>query len=183
MRMMNYFNRFDVLGCFCTLNELNEMSDKTFDSIRRLGDKIGLKIHKSNTLFSILKKAGKNIEDLLRYASLYATIDMGDEESRKELENDMKQTLKHVNKKELADFFLQLDNNTLHLTAIPRHILSSLFGIHVSTYHEWKEEKDYILDSLRKILEVMNGLEKKSLHDLSNEREMIMKIQSNISEL
>lgn len=184
MRLQRYLNEFNVLGCYLLFdNQLNEMSDETFNAIKKMGEKVGLKIHKSNTIFQLLKRAGKGVEDLIRYASLYATIDVRDKESQKELKDEMRKVLKHVNKKELTDFFLQLDKNLLGLTSIPRHILSSLFGVHISTYHTWKEDKEYIVDSLRKVLDVLTKMEKDTGKSLKDEKESIKNIQKNISEL
>ena len=181
MRLTRYIqNEHNILGCYYLFDNLNEMSDKTFDTIRRLGSKVGLKIERSNPIFKQLKRAGKGIEDLIRYATLYSMVDIGDSQSKKELESDMKNTLKHVNKREVVDFFMQLDKNLFHLTSIPRHILSSLFGIHITSYHEWKEDHDYIKDELKKIEIVMDRIQKETGKDLSKELNMIRKLQQRI---
>lgn len=183
MRLNNYLKQDNILGCFYLFEPMNEVSDETFQTLRRLGSRVGLKIERSNDLIKLLKRAGKGMEDLLRYATLYGMTEISDKQSRKELWNDMKGTLKHVNKREVADFFLQLDKNTLHLTSIPRHVLSSLFGIHISTYHQWKDDHEYIMEELKKIEIVLYRLQDKLGTKLKKEISMIKTLQKNMKSL
>jgi hypothetical protein len=183
MRLHNYLKQDNILGCFYQFEPMNEVSDETFQTLRRLGSKVGLKIERSSGLIKQLRKAGKGMEDLLRYATLYGMTEISDKESRRELWQDMKGTLKHVNKREVADFFLQLDKNTLSLTSIPRHVLSSLFGIHISTYHQWKDDHEYIMEELKKIEIVLYRLQDKLGTKLSKEISMIKSLQKNMKAL
>jgi len=183
MRFSEYLKQNNILGCFYQFEPMNEVSDETFKTLRRLGAKVGLKIEKSSGLIKQLKKAGKGIEDILRYATLYGMVEISDKESRRELWNEMKKVLKHVNKREVADFFLQLDKNTLSLTSIPRHVLSSLFGIHISTYHQWKDDHEYIEEELKKIEIVLYRLQDKLGTKLSKEIGMVKRLQKNMREL
>lgn len=183
MRLNKYLKEENILGCFFLFEPMNEVSDETFKTLRRLGARVGLKIERSSGLIKQLKKAGKGMEDLLRYATLYGMVEISDKESKKELWNNMKDTLKHVNKREVTDFFLQLDKNTFSLTSIPRHILSSLFGIHVSTYHQWKDDHEYVMEELKKIEIVLYRLQDKLGKKLGKEIGMLKRLQKNMQAL
>lgn len=163
MRLRNFVEesqteRFKGLMILLETMEINEMSDETFQAIKRLGKKMGFRVKKSDTLFDYIKRAGKNMEDLLRLATLYGMTDIKDRETRKELTQDMKDTFKKVNKRDLAAFLLQLDRGVGGLTAIPRHVLMSLFGIEVATQNTWLADKEYLEKEFRHIKKVLKRM-------------------------
>jgi len=184
MRLNNFIenNReypsFEGWLYFLQNNRIDEVSDATFQSIEKLGKKVGFKIKKSNTIFDYIKIAGKEFETILRLASLYLMTDISDKSSRKELMADIKNEIKKTNKKELMAFIMQMDKNLLHLTGLPRHVLSSIFGIEIGTYNQWLDDISYIEKEIKQIkivLSRMPGTEReidiinkfdKSFHDL-----------------
>lgn len=159
-RFKNYLNENNAFDCLIFV-PLDEMSDDTFKTLKTLGSKIGIKVNKSSTIWDYLKKYGKWAEELLRFATLYAFYANTNPQIKNELTKNIKDTLRKVNKKELMDFFMQLDKTTLSLTAIPRHVLQSVFGIQITTYQEWVDDKDYILNSIKKIKSLLKKHENK----------------------
>jgi hypothetical protein len=95
------------------------------------------------------------------------------------LKTELDKALTKTTKKDVMSFFLQLDKNLLSLTSIPRHILQSFFGVEVSTYNQWKEEKEYILDSLEKIKKVLQRMDGE--HD--KEMKLLLDLDKSIREM
>ena len=115
------------------------MKKKTFIAIKKAGDKLGLNVKESETVFSYIKKFGGGFEDFLRYACLYLYTDVRDSGSRKEL----------------AAFLMQLDRASLGLTSHIRHILMSLFGIEIATYNNFVSDREYIEKNFKKVEKVL----------------------------
>lgn len=176
MRLEKYINEYSYLGEYLSLMEsicINEMTDDTFSVIRRLGSKVGLKVKKSNTIFDYLKKSRRGMGELLKYASLYGMTDIKDKETRAKLVDNMRDTLKKVNKRDVTAFFMQLDRSLLSLTSIPRHILMSLFGIEVTTFNKWIDDIEYIKKELRHVKVVLNRI-----GDMDKEIEVVNNLEN-----
>ena len=142
---------------------LNEVSDETIQTLKRLGAKMGMKVKKTDSIFVYLKKAGKGMENLLRYASMFMLTDVTDNKTRKTIMQDIKKEAQKVNKKEVMDLLMQIDKGLVHFTSIPRHILMSFFGIEITTFHRWMEDREYIekeVRHIRKKLQDMEGADK-----------------------
>ena len=170
-------NDTNVLECIIFLydDNLNEMSDESFMALKKLGDKMGFKVSKSHSLFSLLKKFSKDVGNVIGLATKYhfATL-TGNSAKASEIKQKLDKSLTKTTKKDVMSFFLQLDKNLLSLTSIPRHILQSFFGVEISTYNQWKSEKDYIIMSLEKVNQVLSKMdsdtreEQKILNQLMN---------------
>ncbi len=160
--------------------EINEMSDESFQSIKKLGDRMGVKVSKSHTLFSLLKRFSSDVGRVIGLATRFhfAKITNNPKKASK-LKIELDKALTKTTKKDVMSFFLQLDKNLLSLTSIPRHILQSFFGVEISTYNQWKEDKDYILDSLEKIRKVLQKMDGE--HD--KEMKMLVNLEKSIKEM
>lgn len=159
-------------------NRVDEVSDKTFEVMERLGKRMGFKIKKSNTLFDYLRQAGGKFETILRLASLYLLTDISAGEERKEIAQDIKNEIKKVNKKDLMAFFMQLDKALLGFTSIPRHVLMSILGIEITTYNRWMDDVDYIDKETRHIKKVL-----KRMPGTDKELELIKKFEKSFHEM
>ncbi len=179
-RLQNYLNTSDVLEYIIFLYDenLNEMSDESYMAIKKLGDRIGVKVSKSHTLFGLIKRFGKDVGQVLGLATKYhfATI-TGNREKASEIKQKLDRALTKTTKKDIASFFLQLDKNLLSLTSIPRHILQSFFGVKISTYDQWKDDKDYIITSLEKVDQVLS----KMTSDTTAEQKILKQLINSIN--
>ena len=72
---------------------LNEISDETIQTLKRLGAKMGMKVKKTDSIFDYMKRAGKGMESILRYAAMVMLTDVTDNKTRKTLMQDMKKVL------------------------------------------------------------------------------------------
>lgn len=167
----------EFLEIYKYIQPVNEMSNETFDTIKKLGAKLGFHVKKSDSLFDYLKRAGKGVNDLFRTAVLFGMTDIKDSKSRKELVGDAKKTLSKVNKKEVAAFLMQLDRGTIGLTGPIRHILMSFFGIELATYNQMKDDLTWLKDESKLIRKKLNkmGMAK------SQEYELIKKFENLIT--
>ena len=152
---LSYFSNLLMVG---ETIELNEMSKDTFNKLKKVGSKLGLRIVKSNTLVDLLKKAGKGVDDIFRYAVLYLYTDVSDSESRRELVKDARKVVKHVNIQNLMSFLMQMDKLTIGLTAQIRHIIQSIFGIEITSYNNWEDDLKYLSDAMGRMRKVLNGM-------------------------
>lgn len=165
MRLQKHLNN-NILNDYLMVCEsvgINEMSGDTFEKIQEIGKKMGFKVKKSKTLMDYFKGAGRGLEDLLRYATLYMMTDVTDSKTRKELVRDAKTTLKSVNKKDIAAMLIMLDKVSLGLTSHVRHIFQGVFGIELATVNYWMDDVEYIekeLKNIRVVLNRMGGMEK-----------------------
>lgn len=171
-----YIDNFIIIYQLSEGHSLNEMSQETIDSIKRLGKKFGIRIKPSESVFSYIKKFSRGLDDLFRYASLYMLTDVRDSKTRKELVQDAKKTINKLDKKELIAFLIQLDKVSFGLTAHFRHFFQSVLGLEIATYNKWLEDKEYIEKELKHIKIVMKrmGLEN------SKEMKMLMNFQNSI---
>jgi len=127
-----------------SLNLLLLEQSKLFKVLNKVAKKLGLRLKKSETIFSYIKKSGPWFEELLRLASLYLLTDVRDRKTRKQIMSYARKMAKDVNPKEIAAFLMQLDRAAFGLTAHLRHILMSIFGIEVATYNKWLDDPEYI---------------------------------------
>lgn len=182
MKFYNYINENNALnGYIILLNyDLNEVSQESFMTLKSLGDKLGLRLTKSRTVFSLLNKFSKNLTKIIILATkyhYYASV-KHDNDRLKEIKKELDVLLSHTNRKEIMSFFAQLDASTLSLLTIPKNILQSIFGIEISTYNDWLSDKDYILTSLEKIKKVLMNI-----HDNNKEIELLNKFYKSIEAL
>jgi hypothetical protein len=159
----NSFPNLEFLCHALDLENLDEgVSDKTFEVLKRAADKLGFRLHKSETIFDYFKKMGRGMNDLLRTASLFMLTDIRDKKSRAILIRDAKKIIKKANKKEIAAFLMQLDKASLGITSHLRHIITSIFGLELTTYMRFVPDTDYIKAELHRVREVMR---KKGMSD------------------
>jgi hypothetical protein len=123
-----------------------------------------------------IKRAGSGIENLLRYATLYAFA--RDPKQKKEFVEDMRKSMKTMSKKEVISFFMQLDRAALGITAIPRHVLMSVFGLEIATYNQWMEDVDYMKKEIKHIRKTL-----KRMGDTEAELKALDKFEKKISKL
>lgn len=178
MRFQSFINEekyknFTAIVVLCDDVYVNEMTDKTFNTIKSAGSKLGLRVAKSNTLFGLLKNAGKDVDELVRLAALYMITDITDSKSRQDIVKDAKTIIKKVNRKNLMSFLMQLDKLTLGITSHIRHIIQSIFGVEITTYNYYKQDLDYLkteINNIRYVLKKMGNTEKelKLLKNLEN---------------
>jgi len=165
MRFENYTRTIDE----------SVISNQLFNAIKKVGERIGINIKRSDTIFDYLSKAQSNLVDLYTYATLYFLSK--DPEQKKQLKNDMAGIIKNVNTKEIAAFLMQLDRATIGLTAHVRHILMSLFGIEIATYNKIYTNTELIqkeIGKIRKILNNIKNVDKKVISALDNFEFMLM---------
>ena len=151
---------------------LNESSQKTFDVIHNIGKKLGLKVRKSDSIFTYIKKSGKTFSDLLHQMGDFLYTDVTDNKARSIIVSNMGDTLKKINKRSLADFFLQLDKLSFGITAIPRHIINSLFGIEIASYEKWLSDYNYVVKELENIKVVL-----KNIPNMGKEIELVSNLE------
>lgn len=167
----------EFLSIYLYIQPVNELSDETFQTVKKLGEKLGFKVQKSDSLFDYLKRAGKGVNDLFRTAAIYSMTDLTNKKFRKQLEADAKKTLNKLNKKEVVAFLMQLDRGTIGLTAHIRHILMSFFGIEFATYNRWVDDLQYLQQEVKMIKKKLNQM------GLGNSEEMkiIQKFENMVS--
>lgn len=164
MRLEEYIkvNEFRYLSEIITLGEvmgLDETSEPTYKAIKSVGEKLGLKVLKSDSLFDYLKRAGKLIDDLVRLASIYLLTDIRNKKIKSEIVRDARKIIKKIDKKELMAFLMQLDRSTLGITAHLRHITMSIFGVEITTYNRWLKDVDYLKSEIKNLKAALNRLE------------------------
>jgi hypothetical protein len=169
----------DFLSIYEYIQPVNEMSNETFETIQKLGAKLGFQVKKSDSLFDYLKRAGKGVNDLFRTAVLFGMTDITDKKSRKDLVSDAKKTLSKVNKKEVAAFLMQLDRGTIGITGPIRHILMSFFGIELATYNQMKDDLTWLKDEAKLIKRKLSkmGMVKSEEMELIKKFENLIKVE------
>ena len=155
MRLNKYIqdNNFPYLSSllYLTKNDIvNEhiIPDNLFNLLKKIGEKIGINVKRSDTIFDYIEKAQSNLVDLFTYATLYFLSK--NPKQKEQLKKDMADVLKNVNVKEITAFLMQLDRATIGLTAHVRHILMSLFGIEIATYNKIHTDIELIQKELQK---------------------------------
>lgn len=172
-----FFNEYLLLLEY--LQPLNELSDKNYQLVKKLGVKLGIKVKKSNTLFDYLKSAGTVINDLFRTSCLFLITDVTDNESRKELIRDAKNIIKRIDKKSIFAFLMQLDRGTLGLTGPIRHVLMSFFGLEITSYNTTLNNINYLkkeLKHIKQILKKMN-LSKEEINSLKSFENLVKNLE------
>jgi hypothetical protein len=178
------YPNFEFLCFIATLNdsEMNEaVSKRTFDFLERAAQKLGLRLKRSDTIYGMLKGAGIAIQDLVRTASLYLMTDIKDKKSRSILVRDAKKIIKKADKKEIANFLLQLDRATLGITSHLRHIVMSIFGVEIAAYNKFLPDSEYIKKELHHVRQILRkrGLEQKEIDVLKDlEHKLTRNIQN-----
>ena len=145
----------------CTLDE--SISDETFDELKNVANKIGLRIKRSDTIFTYIKDASKNVFNMFKLLSKYLNTDIKDKQSRRKIEGEIRKAIKNTNKKEMVAFLGQLDKNTIGIGAILRHLLQATFGIEIEFYTNWVTDKKYLekeVKDIKKVLKKMGDTEK-----------------------
>jgi hypothetical protein len=178
----NYPN-FEFLCFIATLNDsvINEaVSQKIFDFLDKAAQKLGLRLKRSDTIYDILKGAGRGVQDLVRTATLYLMTDIKDKKSRSILVRDAKKIIMKADKKEIANFLLQLDRASLGITAHLRHIVMSIFGIEIAAYNKFLPDSEYIKKELHHVRQILRkrGLEQKEIDVL---KDLEFKLTRNIT--
>jgi hypothetical protein len=167
-------NFSDFLAIYSYIQPINELSDESFNTVKKLGKKLGFKVKRSDSLFKYLKRAGKGINDLFRTAVIFGMTDVTNKKLQKKLIGDAKKTLGSMDKKEVTAFLMQLDRGTIGITAHIRHILMSFFGVEIATYNQWKSDIEYLEHEAEKI---QKKLQKMGL-DNSQEMELVQKFKN-----
>lgn len=183
MRFQSYINEgkyknFHAIIMLCDDIYVNEMTDKTFNTIKSAGGKLGLKVAKSNTLFGLLKSAGKDVDEIVRLAALYMITDITDNKSRQDIVKDAKSILKKVNIKNLMTFLFQVDKLSLGITSHLRHIMMSIFGVEITTYNYYKQDIDYLKSEINNIKQVL-----KRMGNTENELKLLKNLENSIMSL
>ena len=139
----------------CEAAMLSEMSNEKCEEIRIAAKKLGLRVNRSDSIFDFLKEVGGVTADFFRAAVLYASTDMKNKKMKHILKNDMKASLRRINKKEMSAFLLMLDKSTLGLTSHIRHIMQGLFGIEVTGYYQLYQQHQQNIINMRRELIVL----------------------------
>ena len=152
------------------LNE-GKIKDSLYMGLRKLGDHLGLKIKKADSVFNYIARAEENLADLITYATLYMLSN--DKKMKDELYLDMKGIVDNLNPKQIASFFIEIDKLSFGLTSIFRNMFLGLFGIEISTYNNWIDDVSYLkkeLKNMKKVLIRMSAPEEliTSLTDFEN---------------
>lgn len=160
-------------------SKLDEMSipENLFNSLKRIGEKIGVNVKRSDTIFDYISRAEGGLVDLYTYASLYFLS--SDNKQKEELKQDMKNILKNFNVKEITAFLMQLDRATFGITAHVRHILMSLFGIEIATYNKIHTDVELIQKEIQKVRMLLDKIkaEPKVISALDNFQFLLMSIK------
>jgi len=184
MRLNKYIqdNNFPYLSSllYLTKNDIvNEhiIPDNLFNLLKKIGEKIGINVKRSDTIFDYIEKAQSNLVDLFTYATLYFLSK--NPKQKEQLKKDMADVLKNVNVKEITAFLMQLDRATIGLTAHVRHILMSLFGIEIATYNKIHTDIELIQKELQKIRMLLSKIkaEPKILSAFDNFEFLLMSIK------
>ncbi len=158
---------------------LNEMvvPENLFTSLKRIGEKIGINIKRSDTIFDYISRAEGGLVDLYTYASLYFLSTNA--KQKEELKQYMKDILSNFNVKEITAFLMQLDRATFGITAHVRHILMSLFGIEIATYNRIHTDIEIIQKEIQKVRDLLNKInaEPKVINALDNFQFLLMSIR------
>jgi len=163
MRLKQYIknNKFIYLTellSLCEALEINETSSATLKALRSVGDKLGLKVVPSDSLFDYIKRAGKGINDLLRLSAIYLSTDITNKKLLGEITSDAKKILKKLDKREIMAFLLQLDRSTLGITSHLRHVTMSVFGVEITTYNHWLKNVDYLKKEINNMKYTLKGM-------------------------
>jgi len=176
------FDILDILEFNKNINE-GKVRDIAYNSLKTLGNKLGFKVRRSDSIFDYLARAEENLVDLITYLTLYVLAKDGSQ--KKELKDEIFNLLKMVNTKEITAFFMQVDRGFFGITSHLRHVLMSIFGVEISTYNKWVDDFNYIektLKDIRKVLmrmdpsqEELNALENFELIMSQSKKDMNLK--------
>lgn len=161
MRFQNYIteNEFNCIGFYQIFDELNEMSDESFQKLQKLGHKMGIKVSKTKTFQRIIENASKGLIELFKLLLDYSLhADILDPESLKKLVSDIKSQFSKIKKQDVIAFFVNLDKTFLGITAIPRHLLQNILGVEFTAYNNWASNHDYVEQNIEKIITVLDDM-------------------------
>lgn len=163
-------------------HRLNEavVPDSVFQNIRRVGEKIGFKINKSDTVWDYIARGEKEIVEIFDLVCLY--ILATDEGSKNELKIEIKQALLSVNRKRIVAFFVQLDKFTFGIVALVRRVIQNVFGVEITSYNQFQQDIDYILTHLGKVKKVLLKLDptKEEMGAYNHLYDVIMKTKEEV---
>lgn len=174
----NQFHYFENLLLILDNNRIDE--DKIniiFPYVKKIGSALGLKVKRSDTMFTYIKRAEEDLSDLYTYATLY--IFANNSKQKKELYDEMAKIIKKISPQKISAFFINLDKLTFGLSSKVRAVLNGLFGIEISTYNKWVDEIDYLKKEIIDIRKVLYKIDAdKTIHNILNDFEKkINKIQ------
>lgn len=146
-------NEYKIINDICCLNE-TIIPERIYKSIKSIGNKLGIKVSKTSSVFEYLADAEREVVDLFDALSLYVL--MKDKEQKDAQKETIKKILTGINKQDIINFINVLDGLSFGLSSVFKKLLSTIFGLQISTYSDWKNDIDYILDSIKKIRYVMH---------------------------
>lgn len=175
----NIYEDFYTVIWYNTLNEASILPDFVFNTIKSVGEYIGLKVKKSDSLIDYLSSAEEEFVRLYNLLCLYI-IATGNEKAK--LKADIKKELKKVNIKRFTAFLLQTEKLAFGLTSIVRHLLMTIFGVEITSYNKWVTDIEYILTHLKKIKDVLSTMNptKEELDAFDRLYDVIVKTKSEI---
>jgi len=156
---MNIFNEYlkkDNIFEDISLIILNEnigVPDSVFDNIKKVGNKIGIQIKRSDTIFDYLERAGKEVSNIIGLICKYIITKNGKEKD--DLKLKLKSDIKSVNRQRIVSFIMEIDNSFIGLSSMLKLVMRNIFGIEITNYKEWLNDVEYILTSLKKIKKVL----------------------------
>lgn len=138
------------------IKESTIVPDSVFYNIKLIGDKVGLKIKRSDTVFDYLESAGKEVAKIIGLVCQY--IVTRDKTEKETLKNTIKSEIDSVNRKRIASFFMEVDKATFGLLSIVRLVLRNIFGVEITNYKKWSKDIEYVLSKLDSIKKVLMGM-------------------------
>lgn len=147
----NIFEDFSSI-IFCHLNEMS-VPEPVYNDIKKVGEKIGFKVKRSDTMFDYLARAEEGLVRIFDLCCLY--ILANNPTQKEELKEDLKKAIMGVNKRKIIAFFVQLDKFTFGLVALVRRVIQNIFGIEITSYNTYEQDIEYILSHMQKIKEVL----------------------------
>jgi hypothetical protein len=167
----NEFKYFSEYLLIC--ERTTPLPEDAYKALKSVGEKLGLKVNKSDTIWDYLKKAGKGTNNIMRNAAIFLSTDIRNTKLKNQIIKDIKNDAKKLHIKEIAAFLMQLDKSTFGITSKIRHILQTILGVEVSAYYNWENDMDYLekeLKHIKRVLERMGNSEKelKALEKFQN---------------
>lgn len=149
-------NECGIIRDVCCLNE-TIVPEKIYTHIKNIGMKMGIKVSKTTSLFEYLASAERTIVDLFDSLCLYVLA--GGQKEKTKQKDEIRKLIRRIKKEEIVNFLNVLDGLSFGLTSVFRKLLMTIFGLKISSYSDWKNDVDYILDSIKKIRYVMHKRE------------------------
>lgn len=170
MRFKQYLTEeeFNILGCYMMIDSLDEsVSDETFIKLQTLGQKFGVKVRRSKTFQSVIKKTSIGVLHLMKLVLDYSIhADIMDRDVRLKLESNIKAQFSKVKQEDVISFIVNIDKTFLGITSIPRHVMQNILGITITTYDNWVSNQEYVLKTLEKVMSVLDNMGDKDNLDI-----------------